>query len=163
METNQHLYLGQEFLLWLFMKTAEDTIFDLSEQNEQNVVFIFEEQIVLDSVKGGDFYQTIKTANIMDCEEVMTAIKEGCYIAQARAKIIRNEAEWAFQIKTAPLSVKSVKLPIFSGEGEEGTIFGRTASIEMLQRILEALFTKFLIERKTLDLASEMKSFFNIG
>lgn len=162
MEINQNLYLGQEFLLWLFMKTAEDTIFDISAQNEQNVVFLFEEQVVLDSVKGGDFYQTIKTANIMDCEEVMTAIKAGCYIAEARVKIIRNEAEWSFQIKAAPLSIKSVKLPIVSGEGDEGTLFGRTASIEALQRIMEALFTKFLIERKTSDMASEMKSFFRV-
>ncbi len=156
-------FLGQEFIFWLFKKSSDDTYFPLEEYGTESVELFLEEQITLDSIRGDGYTETIKSKELSELEDVKSSMKSGRIPSSVKVRIIRGELEWAFQIKSNPLMIKAVKLPIVADSAKDDIKQMRLVLIEHLDKIIQALFAMFLVERETINLAKDFRKFLGIN
>ncbi|MBO4699796.1 hypothetical protein J5690_09350 [bacterium] len=155
-------YLGTEFLLWLFWKSATDERMSLHNLGLGEIAVFIEDSITLASVAGDGYCETIKSQAITDLPSVRESIKKGRLPEAAKIRISSSELEWTFQIKATPFKISSVKLPITGAKEENEMISVRLIAMTKLELIMKALFNTFLLERETPDFIEEIKDFLGI-
>jgi len=151
--------LGQEFLLWLYWKSCEDGFFSLDHLGLGDIGISIEETISLVSITGDGYGETIKSQDLSEIESVRESMKIGRLPESAKVKIVSNELEWFFQVKTNPLKISSVKLPI-TGENENDRVISmRLDAIARLDLIMRGLFNTFMLERENRNYIKNLKDF----
>jgi hypothetical protein len=156
-------FLGQEFLLWLYWRSSEDSFFDLQDFNMDNIELFLEEHIALDSITGDGYAESIKAKDITELEDIKKSIRSGRIPSSVKIRVIKGKLEWFFQLKATPLTVKSVKLPIVGEKGEVELIGQRLLLLEMLDNIMKALFNLFILEREEESFVKDLKSFLELS
>ena len=156
-------YLGSEFLLWLFRKSAEDETMSLNNLGLGEIKISIEDSITLVSVTGDGYCETIKSPEILTLPSVRESIKRGRLPDAAKIKISSRELEWAFTVKAMPFKISAVKLPITGEKNENEMISVRLLAMTRLELIMKALFNTFLLERETPDFISDLKDFLGIS
>ena len=154
--------LGQEFLLWLYWKSCEDGFFSLDHLGLGDVNISVEENISLVSITGDGYSETIKSHDLSELDSVRESIKIGRLPESAKVRIISNELEWFFQIKTNPLKISSVKLPITGENDDDKMISVRLDATAKLDLIMKGLFNTFLLERENSGYIQNIKDFLGI-
>ena len=147
-------FLGTEFLLWLYWKSAEDGGFSLDNIGLGEVNLSVEETISLNSITGDGYSETIRSQDISELRSVKDSVRAGRLPETAKMRIISKELEWFFQIRANPLRISSVKLPITGEKKEEEMISMRLESAVKLDMIMKALFNTFLLEREEKEFVS---------
>jgi hypothetical protein len=155
-------FLGTEFLLWLYWKSAEDGGFSLDNIGLGEVNLSVEETISLNSITGDGYSETIRSQDISELRSVKDSVRAGRLPETAKMRIISKELEWFFQIRANPLRISSVKLPITGEKKEEEMISMRLESAVKLDMIMKALFNTFLLEREEKEFVSGLKSFLGL-
>lgn len=155
-------FLGTEFLLWLYWKSAEDGVCSLDSIGLGEVNLSIEETISLNSITGDGYSETIRSQDISDLKSVKDSIKAGRLPEIAKVRIISNELEWFFQIRANPLKISAIKLPITGEKKEEEMISMRLESIVRLEMIMKGLFNAFLLERGSVEFAGDIKKFLRL-
>jgi recombination associated protein RdgC len=154
--------LGQEYLLWLYWKSCEDGSFSLSHLGLGDVNISIEESISLVSITGDGYSETVKSHDLSELDSVRESIKMGRLPESAKIRIISNELEWFFQMKTSPLKISSVKLPITGENDDDKMISIRLDATAKLDLIMKGLFNTFLLERENGDYVTNLKDFLGI-
>lgn len=156
-------YLGQEFLLWLFWKSACGETMSLKNLGLGEIRILIEDSITLESVTGDGYCETIKSPDILTLPSVRESIRKGRLPESAKIKISSGEqVEWSFQIKAIPFKISSVKLPITGEKNENEMISVRLIAMTKLELIMQALFNTFLLEREAPDFIDDIKDFLGI-
>lgn len=156
-------YLGSEFLLWIFWKSATDETMSLHNLGLGEIRISIEDSITLASVTGDGYCETIKSPEILTLPSVRESIKKGRLPEAAKIRISSSELEWSFQVKAMPFKISSVKLPITGEKNENEMISVRLIAMTKLELIMKALFNTFLLERETPDFISDLKDFLGIS
>jgi hypothetical protein len=156
-------YLGSEFLLWLFWKSATDEKMSLNNLGLGEISVLIEDSITLASVTGDGYCETIKSQDITSLPSVRESIKLGRLPEAAKIKISSNELEWTFQVKATPFKISGVKLPITGEKNENEMISSRLLAMTKFELIMKALFNTFLIEREMPDFIEDIKDFLGIS
>lgn len=156
-------YLGSEFLLWLFWKSATEETLSLNNLGLGEISIFIEDAITLASVTGDGYCETIKSQDITSLPSVRESIKLGRLPEAAKIKISSSELNWSFQIKAMPFKISAVKLPITGKNDENEMISVRLISMTRLELIMKALFNSFLIEREMPGFIEDIKNFLGIS
>ncbi|MBP5405905.1 hypothetical protein J6Z19_01990 [bacterium] len=156
-------YLGSEFLLWLFWKSAEDETMSLNNLGLGEIRISLEDSITLVSVTGDGYCETVKSPEILTLPSLRESIKRGRLPDAAKIRISSKELEWSFVVKAMPFKISSVKLPITGEKNESEMISVRLLAMTRLELIMKALFNTFLLERETPDFISDLKDFLGIS
>lgn len=156
-------YLGSEFLLWLFWKSASEETMSLNNLGLGEIRISIEDSITLASVTGDGYCETIKSPEILTLPSVRESIKLGRLPESAKIRISSNELEWSFAVKATPFKMSSVKLPITGEKNENEMISVRLTAMTKLELIMKALFNTFLLERETPDFIDEIKDFLGMA
>jgi hypothetical protein len=156
-------YLGSEFLLWLFWKSATGETMSLNNLGLGEISVSIEDSITLASVTGDGYCETIKSQDITSLPSVRESIKKGRLPDAAKIKITSKDLDWIFQIKAQPFKISSVKLPITGEKNEAEMISARLISMTKLELIMKALFNTFLLEREMPDFIGDIKDFLGIS
>ena len=156
-------YLGSEFLLWLFWKSADDETMSLNNLGLGEIKISLEDSITLVSVTGDGYCETIKSPEILTLPSVRESIKRGRLPDAAKIRISSKELEWSFTVKAMPFKISAVKLPITGEKNENEMISVRLLAMTRLELIMKALFNTFLLERETPDFISDLKDFLGIS
>ena len=156
-------YLGSEFLLWLFWKSAEDETMSLNNLGLGEIRISLEDSITLVSVTGDGYCETVKSPEILTLPSLRESIKRGRLPDAAKIRISSKELEWSFVVKAMPFKISSVKLPITGEKNENEMISVRLLAMTRLELIMKALFNTFLLERETPDFISDLKDFLGIS
>jgi len=154
--------LGQEYLLWLYWKSCEEGFFSLEHIGLGDVNISVEEHISLVSITGDGYSETIKSQDLSELDSVRESIKIGRLPESAKIRIISNELEWFFQIKTNPLKISSVKLPITGENDDDKMISIRLDATARLDLIMKGIFNTFLLERENSDYVQKLKDFLGL-
>ncbi len=155
-------YLGSEFLLWLFWKSATDETMSLHNLGLGEISVSIEDSITLASV-GDGYCETIQSMKITSLPSVRESMKSGRVPQALKIKISSGELDWIFQIKAQPFKISSVKLPITGEKNEAEMISARLISMTKLELIMKALFNTFLLEREMPDFIGDIKDFLGIS
>ena len=156
-------YLGPEFLLWLFWKSATEETMSLNNLGLGEISIFIEDSITLASVTGDGYCETIKSPEIISLPSVRESIRLGRLPESAKIRISSSELEWTFQVKATPFKISAVKLPITGEKNENEMISVRLISLTRLNLIMKALFNSFLIEREMPDFINNIKDFLGIS
>jgi recombination associated protein RdgC len=154
--------LGQEFLLYLYWKSFEDGSFSLEHLGLGDVNLSVEEYISLVSITGDGYSETIKSQDLSELESVRDSIRMGRLPESAKLRIISKELEWFFQIKTSPLKISSVKLPITGENDNDKMISIRLDATARLDLIMKGIFNTFLLDRENSSYVQDLKDFLGI-
>lgn len=155
-------FLGTEFLLWLYWKSAEEGSISLEDKGLGEIHLAIEESITLVSITGDGYSETVKSQDITELPSVKESIKAGRLPELAKVKIISNELDYQFQIKASPLKISAVKLPLTGEKEELQMISSRLEAITKFDLIMKAVFDTFLVERDGKSFVGDMKKFLEI-
>ena len=155
-------YLGSEFLLWIFWKSASEETMSLNNLGLGEIKISIGDSLTLASVTGDGYCETIKSPEILTLPSVRESIKLGRLPESAKIIISSSDLEWSFQVKAMPFKISSVKLPITGEKNESEMISLRLVAMTKLELIMKALFNTFLIERETSDFIGNIKDFLGI-
>ena len=147
------LFIGQEFLTWLWISSEVDNRFTL--KNDLEVEVWFENSLRLESGQGDTkrqiSCQTAKETASHEWAEAFMAVMLKKQVNSGKVKIKTLDKEWTMTLPADTLAPKSVKTPPIAdpgpGEGSLGHIgqlIDRISLFSELCGIIEALLRHFL-------------------
>lgn len=136
-------FLGREFLTWLWF---ESDLFggELSTAAVGLLEVTFERQITLVGGPKGDEESKLKGVNPSATSEAREALRQGKLPTVARARIRKDERDFAFVFTADTLALSALKLPDLIKETGDEPFFDRVALIEEIESALGALYADFL-------------------
>jgi hypothetical protein len=147
------IFLGREFLTWLWFKSEErNGIITVPEMGENEIVFL--QRLVLASGEN-EYSETVVCQGIhADMQEGKEALRRGKKIKEARLKLVKDSMKWEFTFQADMFQFQSLKLPavmeIENDADREGLIIERIYLIEKVIDAMDNLFTRFLQLRSSI-------------
>ena len=150
------IFIGQEFLTWLWLASEVDNTFEL--KGGLSVEVWFENSLRLESGQGDSrrqlTCQTAKETASHEWAEAFMAVMLAKKVNSGRLRIKTDEREWSMTLPADTLAPKSIKLPAVpepppgeSGQGilaQAGQFLDRVSLLSELAGIVEALLAHFL-------------------
>ncbi len=152
-------FADREFLLWLYWRIAESGHFDLDDYGLEPVEISVEGNITLSALGEDGFSYSIRAPHLSDNEEVLAGVRNRRIPESMKLRVIQGRFEWYFSLQSHPLAIKSVKLPIAAEKEETDIIQFRIESISMLEHIMKALISLFLLEWTDDTVMANLKRF----
>lgn len=144
-ETEDHAFLGREFLTWLLWRAdvGEGTFGDKG----QEFAVSFGARARLGGLTGNVTDAVFKGHAPAHGAEARAAIGAGRTVREAELRMTRGEREWRFTLLADTLDLRSVKLPALLTEEEDDRFLERIALLEELDDLVKAAFGAFVRER----------------
>jgi len=144
-ETQDHAFLGREFLTWLLWRTerGEGTFKD--EDGEFTVAFGGRAR--LQGVGSDVTDAVLKGRSPAYGIEVRAALGAGRTLREAELRLARGDREFQFTILAETLDLKSVKLPGRLTDEEDDRLTERMTLLEELENKIKAMYLEFIKER----------------
>jgi recombination associated protein RdgC len=150
-------FLGQEFLTWLlFLSWVQNGVVGADSDDHSDIMLTFVGQTILEDSEGNEKV-TCKNVvnNCLDVPEVMTALRFGKKVQQAKVTLNTKGVEFTFTITADLLEFKAVKLPAIAQLPEftkdeqecEGYILETVYLVELLRSTVRQLLIEFILLR----------------
>jgi len=159
----QGRFLGEEFLLWLWMRGLTEG--GTSGQDGDSSACFLEDDVMLVTEQGDVKELSLRKGNPPESLEAFEALSRGMRPSRAKLRILAGDMEWAFVLGAAQLEVSGMKLPPTQAKDIQGRISDRLFLLEEGTAHLERRFAIFL-ERRAGDpdaLENEMKAWIADG
>jgi recombination associated protein RdgC len=141
----QGRFLGEEFLLWLWMRgLAEGGTSGLD--GDQSSCFL-DDAVQLVSEQGDVKELSLRKGNPAESREAFEALSRGMRPAKAKVRILSGDMEWTFTLGAAGLEISTLKLPPTQSRDAQGRVADRLFLLEEGMGHLERRFEAFLGER----------------
>ncbi|MBI4799701.1 MAG: hypothetical protein HY794_13445 [Desulfarculus sp.] len=146
---NEKLFLGQEFLTWLWHASEELGHLDLPGGRQVEV--LLGGHLVLGPLQGQEGTRVTVKGREASLAEARRALQRGKLVESLRLGLILDGEEYWLSLDAAHLGIKGLRLPLVApaqgGEGLEGLALERLALIESAVRAVEELFGLYLAQR----------------
>lgn len=147
---NEKLFLGQEFLTWLWYLSEEED--ELAIPGGRRVQVLLGDRLVLGPAQGQDGTRVTVRGHETSLAEARQALKRGKLVESIRLGMVVDGEEFWCTLRAHDLVMGSLRLPPAGEsqggpEGREGVILERLYLTEMAHRSLEGLFSLFLAGR----------------
>jgi len=143
---NQKMFLGQEFLTWLWYLAEQEQPVDLGEG--RSVMVYLGEFLQLGPAQGAEGSRVTVRGREVSLAEAREGLRRGKLVEAIRVGLDLDEDEYWLTIKAPGLEVSSLKLPsVDQGEGPEARddlLLERVFLIDSVLGALEGLFGIFL-------------------
>lgn len=133
-------FLGEEFLIWLWMRGLTDGGTGLDE--DQSACFI-DDAVQLATEQGDVKELSLSKGNPAESVEAFEALSKGMRPVRAKVRLLSGDMEWTFVLNAADLSMSTFQLPF-------------TGSLELQSRIVDRMF---LLEEGVAHIERRFKSF----
>ncbi|MCL1893096.1 MAG: hypothetical protein FWG02_02510 [Holophagaceae bacterium] len=144
----QGRFLGEEFLLWLWMRGFTNG--GTSGQDGDTSACFIHDEVVLVSEWGDVKELSLRKGNPQESREAFEALSRGMRPNKAKLHIISGDLEWAFMLGATQLDVAAMKLPPTQAKDLHGRLSDRMFLLEEGIAHLERRFALFL-ERRAKD------------
>ena len=141
----QGRFLGEEFLLWLWMRgLAEGGTSGL--ENDQSACFL-DDSVQLVTERGDVKELSLRKGNPAESREAFEALSRGMRPAKAKIRLLSGDMEWLFTLGAAGLEISTLKLPPTQSKDPQGRVADRLFLLEEGTAHLERRFQAFLTIR----------------
>ena len=138
----QGRFLGEEFLLWLWMRgLAEGGTSGLD--GDTSACFI-DDSVLLVSERGDVKELSLRKGNPAESLEAFEALSRGMRPCKAKARLLSGDMEWTFVLDAASLDTSAMKLPPTQAKDPAGRVADRLFLLEEGITHLEQRFAHFL-------------------
>jgi recombination associated protein RdgC len=159
----QGRFLGEEFLLWLWMRGLAEG--GTSGQEGDNSACFVDDDVQLASERGDVKELSLRKGNPQESLEAFEALSRGMRPCKAKLRILAGDMEWVFSLSAAQLEVSAMKLPPTQAKDLHGRVSDRLFLLEEGTGHLERRFVLFLKRRREDPggMESEMKTWIKGG
>ena len=159
----QGRFLGEEFLLWLWMRGLTEG--GTSGRDGDTSACFLDDDVLLVTERGDVKELSLRKGNPPESLEAFEAISRGMRPCKAKIRILAGDNEWVFSLGAAQLEMSAMKMPPTQAKDLQGRASDRLFLLEEGTAHLERRFAAFL-ERRVNDasgLASELKAWVESG
>ena len=141
----QGRFLGEEFLLWLWMRgLAEGGTSGL--EGDHSACFV-DDAMQLVTERGDVKELSLRKGNPAESREAFEALSRGMRPAKAKVRLLSGDMEWTFTLGAAGLEISTLKLPPSQAKDPQGRVADRLFLLEEGTAHLERRFQAFLEQR----------------
>jgi len=142
------LYLGEDFLTWLWFKSEKNNGLFTSKNGEVFSITMGD-RVVVTGGEGEFKERAMSSGKNSTFKEAKQGLKLGKKVCSAKITIEYNGEEWSFLIKSEDFSMSSFKTPKISkkiqqDEDPEGVFFEKIFLIEKALEFFDDVFYEFL-------------------
>jgi recombination associated protein RdgC len=138
----QGRFLGEEFLLWLWMRgLAEGGTSGL--EGDQSACFV-DDSMQLVTERGDVKVLSLSKGNPPESREAFEALSRGMRPNKAKVRLLSGDMEWTFTLGAAGLEISTLKLPPTQAKDPQGRVADRLFLLEEGTAHLERRFQAFL-------------------
>ena len=141
----QGRFLGEEFLLWVWMKGLLDG--GASGVDGDGSACFLDDAVQLTSEQGDVKEISLRKGNPSESREAFEALSRGMRPAKAKLRMLSGDLEWVFSLNAATLDLGAVKMPPTASKDPAGRVQDRLFLLEEGAAHLERRFKAFLEER----------------
>lgn len=139
-------FLGREFLVWLWFE-SEVLEGQFEMPDGERFELWFENQLTLESESAEQEITRMRGAAPTTTSEAHEALRRGKLPIQARVRIERGQQAFGVVISAKTMTLTSATLPQLIKEEEEERFYERMYMIEELEKMVDALYERFLTVR----------------
>lgn len=153
----QGRFLGEEFLLWLWMRGLKDG--GTSGVDGDSSACFLDDSVQLVSERGDVKELSMRKGNPTESQEAFEALSRGMRPNKAKIRILSGDMEWVFTMSASTLDAAALKLPPTQAKDPAGRVADRMFLLEEGMAHLENRFRAFLEIRaqEAASLESELK------
>ena len=141
----QGRFLGEEFLLWLWMRSMTEGGAS-GEDGDGSGCFV-DDAIQLVSERGEVKEISLRKGNPSESREAFEALSRGMRPAKVKLRILSGDLEWVFTLNAATLDMGTLKLPPSTGKAPHERLHDRIFLLEEGAGHLERRLKGFLRAR----------------
>lgn len=141
----QGRFLGEEFLLWLWMRGLTEGGAS-GQEGDLSSCFV-DDAVMLQSEQGEVKEISLRKGNPAESREAFEAISRGMRPVRAKLRILAGDMEWVFTLQSAGLDLSGLKLPPTASKDPVGRVTDRLFLLEEGAGHLERRFKRFLHQR----------------
>lgn len=141
----QGRFLGEEFLLWMWMRSMTEGGAS-GEEGDGSGCFV-DDAIQLTSERGEVKEISLRKGNPSESREAFEALSRGMRPAKMKLRILSGDLEWVFTINAATLDMGTLKLPPSTGKAPHERLHDRLFLLEEGAGHLERRLKVFLRAR----------------
>jgi recombination associated protein RdgC len=138
----QGRFLGEEFLLWLWMRGLKEGGTS-GQENDMSACFL-DDAVILVSERGDVKELSLRKGNPAESREAFEALSRGMRPSKAKARLLSGDMEWTFVLNAASLDTTAMKLPPSQAKDPSGRVADRLFLLEEGLGHLERRFATFL-------------------
>ncbi len=138
----QGRFLGEEFLLWLWMRSM--TAGGSSGEDGDGSGCFVDDSIQLASERGEVKEISLRKGNPSECREAFEALSRGMRPARMKLRILSGDLEWVFTLNAVSLDMCTLKLPPSTGKAQHERLHDRLFLLEEGASHLERRLKRFL-------------------
>ena len=144
-ETQDHAFLGREFLTWLLWRADRGEGAFTDENGEFSVAFGGRVRL---SGAGSDVTDAVlKGRSPAHGVETRAGLGSGRTLREAELRLARGEREFRFTLVAETLDLRSVKLPARLKDEGDDRLAERMTLLEELEKSIEVMYLDFVKER----------------
>jgi hypothetical protein len=141
----QGRFLGEEFLLWLWLRSMTEGGAS-GEDGDGSGCFV-DDAIQLVSERGEVKEISLRKGNPSESREAFEALSRGMRPAKLKLRILSGDLEWVFTLNAATLDMSTLKLPASTGKAPHERLHDRIFLLEEGAGHLERRLKIFLRTR----------------
>lgn len=159
----QGRFLGEEFLLWLWMQSQMEGGAS-GVEGDGSACFV-DDAIQLVSERGEVKEISLRKGSPSESREAFEALSRGMRPARMKLRILSGDMEWVFSLSAATLDMGTLKLPPSTGKAPQDRLHDRLYLLEEGAGHLERRLQRFLEVRAgaPADLLATMKAWVRAG
>jgi recombination associated protein RdgC len=141
----QGRFLGEEFLLWLWLRSMTEGG-SSGEDGDGSGCFV-DDAIQLVSERGEVKEISLRKGNPAECREAFEALSRGMRPTKMKLRLLSGDLEWVFTLNAATLDMGTLKLPPSTGKAPHERLHDRIFLLEEGAGHLERRLKLFLRAR----------------
>lgn len=141
----QGRFLGEEFLLWLWMRSMTEG--GTSGEDGDGSGLFLDDQIQLASERGEVKQISLAKGNPAECREAFEALSRGMRPVKMKVRILSGDLEWVGTLDAGQLRLSALKMPPSTGKAPHERLHDRIFLLEEGHGHLDRRFRRFLQER----------------
>ena len=138
----QGRFLGEEFLLWLWMRGLQEGGTSGLE-GDHSACFV-DDAMQLVTERGDVKELSLRKGNPAESREAFEALSRGMRPAKSKIRLLSGDMEWTFTLGAAGLEISTLKLPPTQAKDPQGRVADRLFLLEEGTAHLERRFQAFL-------------------
>ncbi len=136
---------GRDFLTWLAYK-SDDRAGKLALATGETFFLWIDGKIVMEDDRTAPPNSISYTGDDFTDQEIKAAVRAGKKVREARLRIERGENTWTFTLRGERMEISGLKIDMPKAADKEEQFFGRIMNIESLNKLLDGLYTEFLMD-----------------
>jgi len=141
----QGRFLGEEFLLWLWMRGLQEGGTS-GKDGDLSACFI-DDEVTLVSERGDVKELSLRKGTPQESLEAFEALSRGMRPCRAKVRMLAGDMEWVFMLGAAQLEISAMKLPPTQAKDMQGRVSDRLFLLEEGTSHVERRFALFLDAR----------------